>query len=239
MKIRIGNDIKLRLQLKGVGDEAINIISIRAYIINVSEQNKLLEDLKSKTKFIGRFPTEPISPWYTPSKFNINSSGYFSYNVHPHACIYTTYNGFGVTPDWGKIYPSAKDVAPFKYESVVQATDSRDTVEVFFPAQFQSKVGIYKVVLVVKLYDPSFIKNTRTVCIDYNNAFELVSNSEDATDNSVTIVVPSGEDTFTGDKYIYNASFDNGNIQLHRTDYQTVDIDISNEVLWGGDLYQQ
>ena len=45
----------------------------------------------------------------------------------------------------------------------------------FFPANAQLYTGKYKLVLVVKLYEPGYCKNHfRTVTVDYNDVFELV-----------------------------------------------------------------
>lgn len=153
MKIRIGNDIKLVVKLLGNSSiGAINIQSVKAYIINTTMQEAMINDLKNKTRFISRFPIEPESDAYITTPYNINCSGYPSYRAFPQTCIVGPYSGFGVYPDWNKIYKPVPKYNFIEYPAPVEATSAKDVVNVFFPADAQLFTGDYKLVIVAKIY---------------------------------------------------------------------------------------
>ena len=65
-KIRIGNDIRLLIRLLGNKViDPININYVKAYIINTSVEKSALDKLRNKTRFVSRFPLEPMIDRYT------------------------------------------------------------------------------------------------------------------------------------------------------------------------------
>lgn len=117
MKVRIGNDIRLSVNLLSRnGFDAINIHSMKAYLINTSkydricrkieEDRKWEEEHKHTPKFISRFPIEPHDhhrphhhshPDYCATDYDICCSGRPVYHVHPTWYV-PVYHGFGVYP---------------------------------------------------------------------------------------------------------------------------------------------
>lgn len=194
MKIRIGNDIKLRVKLLGKDEiNSITINSVKAYIINTSVEKIALENLQNKTKFISRFPIEPEIDMYCSTSYNINSSGYPSYHAFPKNHVIGSYAGFGTNPNWSNIYKAVPDHNFSEYLAPVKATADKDVIEVYFPAEAQLYTGDYKIVVVAKLYEPGFsLNNLRTVTMDYENVFTLVNTSEEGVDSAVSLNV--GED---------------------------------------------
>jgi hypothetical protein len=61
---------------------------------------------------------------------------------------------------------------------------------VAFPAEHQLYTGVYKLVIVAKVYAPGFNKyNLKTVTIDVPDVFELVSTTEEGSDTGFYINV--------------------------------------------------
>lgn len=191
MKIRIGNDIRILakvLNKNQFGD--VNIHSVKAFVINKTKEAERIADKNSKTKFISRFPIEPIDNCYKPSPYNINCAGSYSYNVIPMTYVCGSYAGFGCNPDWNDIYKPVEQYNFNEFLAPTKATENRSVVEISFPAEAQLYTGDYKIILVAKLYQPGFsATNLRTITIDYDNVFTLVSTSEEGTDTPVTINV--------------------------------------------------
>ena len=68
MKIRIGNDVKLQVNLSlGEGVDYTNIQSMRAIFVNATLKEKLEKEYIKKNRFIGRFPIEPFVDESTPT----------------------------------------------------------------------------------------------------------------------------------------------------------------------------
>ena len=199
MKIRIGNDIVLRVKLLGRSIiDSININSVKAYLINTTAEAAALADLNNKTRFISRFPIEPMIDAYTSTQYNINSTGYPSYHAFPNNHVIGSYAGFGYDPHWRRIYRPIPQHNLTEFLAPVKATDDKDTVEVFFPADAQLLTGDYKIVIVAKLYEPGFsCNNLRTVTMDYENIFTLVNSSEEGVDTAVTMNVGVSEQFVT------------------------------------------
>lgn len=86
--------------------------------------------------------------------------------------------------DMQRQYDRCRFLAP------VEATDSKNKIKVYFPAQAQIYTGTYKLVIVAKVYEPGYCKdNLRTITIDYENVFTLVNSSDQGCDGNITIRV--------------------------------------------------
>lgn len=81
MKIRIGNDIRLKLHLSFSGDEdkTVNIKSLKVFFINTTLKEKFEKEYIKKNRFVGRFPIEPFLDEFEPTAFAINSGGFPNY----------------------------------------------------------------------------------------------------------------------------------------------------------------
>jgi hypothetical protein len=130
-KIRKGNDIRLKIQLKLTGTEDFaNIQSLRAIFINTTLKKKIESEFIKKNRFIGRFPIEPFVDEYEPNAYNINSTGYGKYR----AFVFNEYNGFGLKPNWKKSMP-IRDVDMVEYFAPVTSTQDAKIKIVDFPAE--------------------------------------------------------------------------------------------------------
>lgn len=189
-RIRIGNDIRLRINLLNMkGIDTINIKSIKVYIINTSREKEKADKIANCTKFISRFPCEPHHPAFEPSAYDLNLAGLPRYYAYPeHHCHYF-YHGFGLHPDWSHIYPVENCTNDTEFIAPVQATEYKDRVDAYFPANNQLYCGVYKIVVVARIYQPGYgLDNLRTITMDYNNIFRLVDDST-GTNSDVTIEI--------------------------------------------------
>lgn len=189
-RIRIGNDIRLRINLLNMkGIDTINIKSIKVYIINTSREKEKADKIANCTKFISRFPCEPHHPAFEPSAYDLNLAGLPRYYAYPeHHCHYF-YHGFGLHPDWSHIYPVENCTNDTEFIAPVRATEYKDQVDAYFPANNQLYCGVYKIVVVARIYQPGYgLDNLRTITMDYNNIFRLVDDST-GTNSDVTIEI--------------------------------------------------
>lgn len=189
-RIRIGNDIRLRINLLNMkGIDTINIKSIKVYIINTSREKEKADKIANCTKFISRFPCEPHHPAFEPSAYDLNLAGLPRYYAYPeHHCHYF-YHGFGLHPDWSHIYPVENCTNDTEFIAPVQATEYKDRVDAYFPANNQLYCGVYKIVVVARIYQPGYgLDNLKTITMDYNNIFRLVDDST-GTNSDVTIEI--------------------------------------------------
>lgn len=240
-KIRIGNDIRLLVQLLGTNTyDAVNIHSVKAYIINKSVQDQTITDLKNKTRFISRFPIEPMVDAYTATPYNVNSTGYPSYHAFPQNHVIGSYAGFGVHPDWNNMYRPVLQHNLTEFLAPVKATGSNNIVSIFFPAEAQLFTGDYKIVIVAKLYQPGFSPNDlRTVTMDYENIFTLVNTtSEEGEDSAVTLKVGITDKSDTDDVFTTSGKLnkETGKIEFEYNGLgngsEGFEVDMSPELLW-------
>ena len=224
MKVRIGNDIRLQVQLSFAGaQESVNILSLKAVFINRTLKDEFLKEYKKKNRFIHRFPIEPFSDEFQPTEYNIHSTG----NPRYRAFVMNQYNGFGVYPDWKNVMPFKKmDIT--EYVSKVSRTQDPSSVVAVFPASVQKYAGEYDLIVTAQVYDDGYEDNVRTVTVDYKNVFELVSSSEESDVNdAVQISINNiSEPPSTHDYFVISGSYDNNEILLQRNDNATIHVDI-------------
>lgn len=240
MKIRIGTDLSLLVTLTNVeAARPIMIRSLTAYLVNSTLKQKADEELKNKTKFISRFPVEPMRDSYISTNYNINCSGYPTYNVWPQNRAMAPYAGFGYNPDWDVIYPKQPDYRFTEYRAAVLATKHQNQVEIHFPAEDQLFCGNYNIIIVVEYYMPGYMNNTKTVTLDYSNAFSIVESSEEEDLTGTELVTIKGVDnipTYTPgdgtDVYVYEGKLDDGTINLNLTSGESVAVDVSSITAW-------
>ena len=101
MKVRIGNDICLRVSLLGKNyNDYVNIKSIRAYLINTSRKHDLkdlLEGEERTVRYVSRFPEEPHCRAFRSTPYDLCHSGHPTFHVKP-ICFRAYYTGFEVLP---------------------------------------------------------------------------------------------------------------------------------------------
>lgn len=156
-----------------------------------------IECRKHKIRFVSRFPVEPYAFGFTPNPYDICCSGRPCYHMHPMPFV-PVYPGFGVHPhtfephtwchdDMHDVYCRAghkhediqRDFDRCRFLAPVEGTESKNAVKVLFPANAQIFTGKYKLMLVVKVYEPGYCKNNlRTITLDYSDVFELVNASD-------------------------------------------------------------
>ena len=226
MKIRIGNDLRFRVQLDLNGKYA-NIQSVKAYFINTTLKEKWEEEYKKKNRFIGRFPIEPFVDEFEPCAYNINSCGRPGY----HAVVFNQYKGFGLHPHWKEALP-IKSAKFFKYYADVDRTEDPTIMIVNFPAEAQAFTGTYELVITAEVYDSGYKHNTRTVTANYKDVVELVKNSEDEDTPTNIVFVPDEYTPIGEDRYVVDGNYRNNHITLERNDGVEVDVDISNVSAW-------
>lgn len=229
-KVRIGNDIRLKIQLTygGTADQA-NILSAQAFFVNTTLKKALEDEYKKKSKFIGRFPIKPFVDEFNPDDYNINSTGHPRY----HTAVVNQYNGFGLNPDWKKCAPIA-DRNITVYRCNVVHTEDPKVIIVTFPASAQKFEGEYELVITANIFDSGYETHSRTVTANYKSIFELVSDSqEESVDNPVQIEINNASDPEQPqDIYIVAGTYDNDSIKLRRNDFGRIDIDVSPITGW-------
>ena len=230
MKIRIGNDVSLRIQIKlGDSTDYANIQSAQAFFVNTTLKDKLEAEYKNKNRFIGRFPIEPFVNEFQPTPYNINSLGYPKY----HTYVFNEYKGFGVQPEWENCFP-IKEVNITEYRAEIQHTNTPSVIQVLFPAEAQLYTGKYKLVIVARVYDPGYKNQVRTITTDYNNLFELVDNIDDADVNEASLIeiTNTSETDELQDVYVVSGQYNDDFINIRRNDGGVIHVDISPVSSW-------
>lgn len=181
--IRIGTDVRIKVNIVD-GEQTVNPINVKhveCYLINTTEEN---------TYFASRFPQEPISDQYEASAYHVNTCGHPVYFTYPDQHIVPVYQGFGLHPNWSRIYPMHHRADSDAFRAPVFAGEGMGEVVVLFPAEAQKRCGTYKLIIKAKVYQPgySMIGNLRTITMDYDDVFTLVEDSSQA-DSDATIVI--------------------------------------------------
>lgn len=229
-KIRKGNDIRLKIQLRLANkDEYANIQSLRAIFVNTTLKEKLEKEFIKKNRFIGRFPIEPFVKEFEPCEYNIHSTGYGRYR----AFVYNEYCGFGLYPDWKKCMP-IRDIDVTTYYAPITNTEDPYIKIIDFPAQAQKYEGVYQLILIAKIADPGYKDFQRTVTINNNNIFELVGDSEEeGVDNPVQIeIVDQSSTEPLQDVYVIAGGYSDKTVHLRRNDNSVIDVDVSPITSW-------
>lgn len=219
------------------GTTSVCIRSVKAILVNVTRLKEWKEKMDRGTRFVHRFPIEPHLRAFDATPYDICCSGYPTWRAFP-------YGGFGVYPKWNALKQAKDYMKSIEYRAQVYATDEQNVVEVAFPAEHQLHTGVYKLVVVAKVYAPGYNRyNLKTVTIDVPDVFELVSTSEEGSDTGFLInvsnvinPVPSAEEeTYipdVEDRYVRYGNLDGSTLLLNRTDDVDVDIDLSDITSW-------
>ena len=182
-KIRIGNDIRLKLRIEPntqAGFDKIDefdqssVKQLKCYLINTSYFRP--------SKEVGPKPFLKVGfpEFYRPSKCNINNAGFPSYHMRPaNLCNYDRFEpdfhdfhwwpgfrGFGIYPEHfhdhcGHMFGMGpKPHAPFDehdirpwYLADSQVLNEKNTLTCLFPAVQQKLCGTYKLVVVMTVFE--------------------------------------------------------------------------------------
>lgn len=198
--IRIGTDIRIKVNIVD-GEQTVNPINVKhveCYLINTTEEN---------TYFASRFPQEPVSDQYEASEYHVNTCGHPVYFTYPDQHIVPIYQGFGLHPNWSRIYPMHHRADSDAFRAPVFAGEGMGQVVVLFPAEAQKRCGTYKLVIKAKIYQPgySMIGNLRTITMDYDDVFTLVEDSSQA-DSDATIVIENEHEIHVEEVNVYGDS---------------------------------
>lgn len=226
MKVRIGNDIRLDIQL-ALGENQLNIQYVKAILVNTTLRENIQKEYKNKNRFIGRFPIEPYLNEFEPSAYRICSTG----NPKYYAIVANQYKGFGLHPQWKNKLPLRQEPY-FEYTAEVYSTPEPNVITVYFPAEAQLYEGKYELILITKVYDPGYKNNQRTFTLNKKNIFELVSSSDESDyQNGATISVDLDSGFSREDIYVTSGVYSGDRILLSRNDGGSINIDME-ELSW-------
>ena len=230
-RIRIGNDIRLKLSIDGIDNlTQSNIKQARCYLIETTH-GKLEKEMHDR--HCRRFTREVFPEFYIPSPYRINTCGAPAYHVCPKNVAHYDhflhdfhdyhwwpgYRGFGLHPDHFDhphhihLHPEHPFIAgpdrfpePW-YLAETEVLNELNTITCLFPAVSQCHCGVYKLVVVLTLFEQGWGKhNLRTYTIDKGPVFELVDDFTGDSGNITISVDDSGEieDMITGIEIEHN-----------------------------------
>lgn len=221
MDIRIGNDVRMILTLRGPQDyDSSNIKQLRCYLINTSKPEHC--ECDGKCPIPRRFPNEPFPQFYTPTPYTLHGCGKPCYHVYPYnskrrydaySCgfhdyhYWDGYRGFGLVPgkfsaDPGYNMPLLPcgpcdckkkcPQAPMDFLAPYKILEEKNKIEVYFPAQDQFQAGSYKLVVTAVIWESGWGRtNLHTYTMDYGIVFDLVD--EGGESGNITIDVDTNQ----------------------------------------------
>lgn len=198
-KIRIGNDVRLNITLRGARTyNSANIKQLRCYLINTDYDDKHSCDT-------------------CKDKYSIHACGCPAYHVWPTHKRYKEdecpcrEHAYPPVPLWGKPMRPVHPVHPIdpvcpdapdwcKYLCPSKLGSAENSAIVYFPACDQLMTGTYKLVAVITTFEPGWGEtNLRTYTVDYGTVIELVS---DGSGVSGDIEIDVDTDTMANSKII-------------------------------------
>ena len=238
-KIRIGNDIRLKLTIDGIDNlTQANIKQARCYLIDTTFGKK---EKMACDKHARRFTREVFPEYYIPSPYRMGTCGAPSYHVCPKNVFHYDhflpdfhdyhwwpgYHGFGLHPDHFDhphhihMHPEHPFIAgpdrfpqPW-YLAETTVLNEPNTISCMFPAIDQCHCGVYKLVIVLTLFEQGWGKhNLRTYTIDKGPVFELV---DDYTGDSGNITIDV-DDSGTMDSMISSISTQHTSYTMRQND---------------------
>ena len=243
-RIRIGNDIRLNLTLRGprTYDQA-SIKQLRCYLIN--------------TSMVDFFPNRCFMPGHVfGNHCMMDRCGHPCYHVNPcdhfhdcRACHHHCMLSHG--PELAPQYKSRPDLECHnEFDRVAGTTDDRfcytaysrvlpkaNSIQCYFPAQDQMFCGIYKLVVEAVIYEPGWGRtDLHTYTMDYGDVLNLVDDSTGAS-GDITLDVDKDDldnknilsiNIKTNDIYMYgNTSLRLGEKDTREHTY-TIEVELEN-----------
>lgn len=88
-------------------------------------------------------------------------------------------------------------------------------------------------VIIAQVLDPGYKNNLRTITINYNNVFEIVKDSKDATDSPVQIEINNDSNlNQLQDVYVVSGQYSDNDVRLRRNDNSVINVDVSPITSW-------
>ena len=194
-KIRIGNDIRLNLTLRGprTYDQA-SIKKLACYLINTSVADFYTGETCCNDPHMYGHPC-------------FNRCGCPQYHVYPHCCRPYHHDcrlsGRGCNPCAGAPCIPPAYCKPFDrvlagyddkfcYTAYSKVLPKANSIQCYFPAKDQLFCGVYKLVVVAEMYEPGWGRtDLHTYTMDYGDVFQLV---DDKTGASGDITIDADTD---------------------------------------------
>lgn len=201
-KIRIGNDVRLNLTLRGprTYDQA-NIKQLKCYLINTSMLEYFPVDCLCSNHVHGcgcvndrcghpKYHALPHCGYY-----NCCHNDFYHHNCcrncfhhcsHDFHCMLDTHDcnpaaGPGILPKkYNKPYDAVNCCAceDFTYLAYSRVLPKANSIQCYFPANNQMFCGVYKLVVQAMIYEPGWGRtDLRTYTIDYGEVIELVDDN--------------------------------------------------------------
>ena len=201
-KIRIGNDVRLNLTLRGprTYDQA-NIKQLKCYLINTSMLGYFPVDCFCNKHVHGcccvndrcghpKYHALPHYGYYNCCHNDFyhpnccrNCFHHFSHDFHcmldPHGC--NTADGQDVLPlKYNKPYDAVNccDCEDFTYLAYSRVLPKANSIQCYFPAKDQMFCGVYKLIVQAMIYEPGWGRtDLHTYTIEYGDVIELVDDN--------------------------------------------------------------
>lgn len=194
-KIRIGNDIRLNLTLRGPRTyNRANIKQLKCYFVNTSMIDCFQVDCQHCCHQCNK---------HAQGCGCISRCGHPKYHVLPHCCYHDCRNNdfrcshyFGCMPDNHVYNPaighcilppkcnkpydavSCCNCDDFTYLAYSRVLPKANAIQCYFPANDQAFCGIYKLIIQAIVYEPGWGRtDLRTYTMDYGDVIELVDDN--------------------------------------------------------------
>lgn len=195
-KIRIGNDVRLNLTLRGPRTyNRANIKQLKCYFVNTS----ILDCLQADCQHCCRYCDKHVQECGCVT----NICGHPKYHVLPHCCHHDCcHNDFHCINDFNcmlyahECNPTAgSGILPLKHRKPYDAVNccacddftylaysrvlpKANAIQCYFPANDQAFCGIYKLIVQAIVYEPGWGRtDLRTYTMDYGEVIELVDDN--------------------------------------------------------------
>lgn len=194
-KIRIGNDIRLNLTLRGPRTyDRANIKQLKCYFVNTSMLDCFQADCQhycrqcdkcvQRCRCIAKcdYPKYHVLPhccYHDCCNNDFRCSHYFGCMPDPHGCNHAAGSCI-LPPKCKKPYNAVNCCAcdDFTYLAYSRVLQKANAIQCYFPANDQSFCGIYKLIVQVIVYEPGWGRtDLHTYTIDYGDVIELVDDN--------------------------------------------------------------
>ena len=200
-RIRIGNDVRLNLTLRGprTYDQA-NIKQLKCYLINTSMLDYFPVDCFCSKHVHGcgcvndrcghpKYHALPHCRYYDCCHNDFYHYGCFRHCSHdfhcmldPHGCNPAAGPGI-LPPKYNKPYDAVNCCAceDFTYLAYSRVLPKANSIQCYFPAKDQMFCGVYKLVVQAMIYEPGWGRtDLHTYTMDYGNVLQLVDDKSGA-----------------------------------------------------------
>ena len=200
-RIRIGNDVRLNLTLRGprTYDQA-NIKQLKCYLINTSMLDYFPVDCFCSKHVHGcgcvndrcghpKYHALPHCRYYDCCHNDFYHYGCFCHCSHdfhcmldPHGCNPAAGPGI-LPPKYNKPYDAVNCCAceDFTYLAYSRVLPKANSIQCYFPAKDQMFCGVYKLVVQALIYEPGWGRtDLHTYTMDYGDVLQLVDDKSGA-----------------------------------------------------------